>query len=159
MATTYSHIFTSVTDLDLKLKHLGSTERAKIKLSDVVITGNKITATYIYNYGLAGDSATFVATRSYDPVKKKVSCSFKLTSLIRKTVSETGEVVDYPTEHGMFFNWQGIEHLPSLTEFWELTQIAIGTFVNVLSGANGTPVSDPVGVYDRGALGWLSITS
>lgn len=148
MATTYAGILPASTDNDLKLKAMGSSDRALLDLVDTQVNGNQVTATYVYNAGLAGDRITAKATVSYDSKNDKTSCSFRMTSVQRKSVSESGEVSDIPIEAGVFWNYGG-QTLASIGEVNDLIQYAIGTLFNALSGANGYPTTGIVAAFDR----------
>lgn len=148
MATTYAGILPASTDLDLKLKAMGSSDRALLDLVDTKVDGNQVTATYVYNAGLAGDRITAKATVTYDAKNARTSASFRLTSVQRKSVSETGEVTDIPIEAGIFWNYGG-QTLGSVTEVNDLLQYAVGTLLNALTGANGYPTTVIVSAFDR----------
>lgn len=148
MPTTYSGILPASTDLDLKLKTFGSSDRALLDLIDSQVNGNQVTATYVYNAGLAGDRITVKASTTFDPKTNKTTCSFKTTSVQRKSVSETGEVTDLPIEAGIFWNYEG-RTLGSVAEINDLLMYSIGTILNALTGANGYPTTVAVAAFDR----------
>lgn len=155
MATTYAGILPATSNLDLILKHLGSSDRALLDLvNSGVESKNGVTtifADYVYNAGLAGDKIVASARRTYDAKQNKTSCSFRITSALRKTVSETGEVSDTPIEAGVFWNYEG-ELLPSVAEVNDLIQVTFGTLFFTLTGANGSPTTGIVSAFDRGVI-------
>lgn len=147
MATTYTLVFPAVEDLDLKVKRISDANEANFALVDSA-PGS---ASYVYNAGAAADVITLEARRSYDAKNDMTRCSLRMSTDIRKAVSETGEVTDLPVEAVLAWNYQG-QYAADISDVASLVTHLIGLALSPLDGANGYTTGVLFEQFDRNVL-------
>lgn len=155
MATTYALVFPAVADLDLKLKEIAAANRVNIDVVNSTYDANgNAAADYVYNAGSAKDTVTFQLRVNYNAKTDKTSCSLRVGTAIRETVSETGLVRDLPIEAVIAWNYKG-KVCADTSAMLTLLQASAALVFKDLTGANGNPTTATVDSFDRRVISGL----
>lgn len=154
MATTFSLQVPAVEDYDLKLKRIPVAGHANFAVIDSSYSDNVQTTTYAYGAGDATDVFTVTVRRSYNAKSDMTNCSIRAAALIKKVVSETGEVSYLPVEALMAWNYSG-EHIADTASANIMTQVVASMFFQELTGVNGNPTTKVMEQLDHSITGKL----
>lgn len=149
MATTYTLQIPTTEDYDLKVVRIPLAGHANFKLKqNGVDTENLQEANFVYSAGAGADVFTGTARRSYNAKLDQTNCSIRIGALIKKSVSETGEVDYLPIEGGVFWNHPGRIN-PDSSMAVKMVSLAVAVCFQELTGANGTPTTKIVDQFDH----------
>lgn len=109
-------------------------------------------ARYVYNAGAAADPVYLEVRREYVAKTNELRCSLRLSTYIRKSVSETGEVSDHPVEAVFSFNTEG-KYMTSEELTFDVVVMLCGIIMNVNAAEN--PSSNVIQQLNRGVLDHL----
>lgn len=151
MTTTYALQLPTLEDYDLKLRRIPLASHANFALVERSSDQNGQTAIYTYSAGAAVDVVTVTAKRMYNAKTDMTNCSLRLSALVKRTVSETGEVTYEPIEAVIAWNHQG-DKLDDSSFAVIMTSVAMSVVAQELTGANGTPTTKVVDKYDHAVL-------
>lgn len=151
MTATYAHVLPTLEDYDLKLRALPNADRLLVDLQASKVDGDHVEAIYVYGSGSPKNRNVWTAKKDYDPKRDLTSVSWRLSSAIRETITESGIETDFPAEAGVFWNYRG-KNVVATTPMNEIIQVLFSSVFYTLSGANGTPTTVVVAQADRGLL-------
>jgi hypothetical protein len=152
MATTYALGVPTTEDFDLKLKRIPTAGHANFALVDFrQLSEDSEVATYIYGAGSASDELLVTARKTYDAKTDMTRCSVRFEALVKKTVSETGEVTYAPIESVIAWNYQG-NVLADSSMAVTLISLAMSVVAQELTGANGTPTTKVIDQFDHNVV-------
>lgn len=157
MPTTYSTTLPSLSSKDVLVKSFSDADRALLVYNgpDPSVTNPNIaTGSYTYNGGSPDDTIQISVRKEYNPKTDTARCSARLIFEHRKTISETGEVVDTPAEAGIFWNHSGRVAMDP-TDVLESLEAIYSLMTWELAGANGLPTDKVVSQVNRGILSKL----
>lgn len=151
MATTFTLQVPTLEDYDLKLKRIPAAGHANFACVPGVLTDNLQTARYTYSAGAAVDVLTIDTKRSYDPKRDQTNNTVRINALVKKSVSETGEVSYEPIESIIAWNHSG-KNLVDSSFAVTIVSMAVSILAQELTGVNGTPTSKIVDQFDHGVV-------